>query len=36
MVQEFEFVVSEEVMHPKILVELIAHHTPTVMPVNGS
>jgi hypothetical protein len=31
-----EFVVSEEEMGPKVLVALIAHHTPTVMSDNGS
>jgi hypothetical protein len=31
-----EFVVSEEEMGPKVLVTLMAHHTPTVMSCNGS
>jgi len=31
-----EFVVSEEIMGPKVLVALIAHHTPNVMSCNGS
>jgi hypothetical protein len=31
-----EFVVSEEVMGPKVLVAFIAHYIPTVMSDNGS